>query len=214
MVPSSINEVAHPPRAVEDLIGQSFYPRSHLQEIDQLLREGIRDAENLLRSELADMNVVDYAQDQLVAAAYEEIRVRVAMDSGAVANVINPESLPGDCVPVPNPTDEHFINAQGGHIQRYGKCITKMTGKKGAVTCDWDVCDVARALHSVSTVCGQPEAPKQDVLFNAGHCYVVPPGVVERIMKEVNAVAEYERSGNLYIAEMTLSSFTRQGKSS
>ena len=66
----------------------------------------------------------------------------------------------------------------------------------------------------VATVCGQIEAPKQDVLFNAGHCYVVPPGVVDRIMREVNAVAEYERCGNLYIAEMTLSSFTRQGQKS
>ena len=214
VMPTNKDRIAHPPRAVEDIIGQSFYPRSRLQAIDQLLREGIMEAENVLRTEVAGLQIIDYAQDRLVVAAYEEVRVRVAMDSGAVANVINPESLPGDAVPVPNPTDEHFINAQGGHIQRYGKCLTKMTGKRGAVTCDWDVCDVARALHSVSTVCGQVEAPKQDVLFNAGHCYVVPPGVVDRIMREVNAVAEYERSGNLYIAEMTLSSFTRQGNSS
>ena len=185
-----------------------------MQEAEQLLRDGIQEAEELLKSEISNMNVVDYAQDRLLAAAYDEVRVRVAIDSGAVANVINPESLPGDAVPVPHPNDEHFINAQGGHIQRYGKCLTKMTGKRGAVTCDWEVCDVARALHSVSTVCGPVEAPKQDVLFNAGHCYVVPAGVVERIMKEVNAVAEYERSGNLYIADMTLSSFTRQGTSS
>ena len=71
--------------------------------------------------------------------------------------------------------------------------------------------DVTRALHSVSKVCGKPAAPKQDVLFNAEKCYVVPPGVVAKIMETIKAVAEYDRLGGLYVAEMTVSSFTRQG---
>ena len=64
----------------------------------------------------------------------------------------------------------------------------------------------------MSTVCGSYDGPgEKDVLFNNKTCYVVPPGVVERIMKEVQAAAEYPRGGNLYVAEMELSSFTRQG---
>ena len=39
---------------------------------------------------------------------------------------------------------------------------------------------------------------------------MVPPGVLEAIMKHVSAVAEYKREGNLYVAEMTMSSFQRQ----
>ena len=31
-------------------------------------------------------------------------------------------------------------------------------------------------------------------------------------MREIQAVAEYPREGNLYVAEMELSSFTRQGR--
>ena len=64
----------------------------------------------------------------------------------------------------------------------------------------------------MSTVCGPFDGPGvQDVLFNNKTCYVVAPGVVERIMREVLAVAEYPREGNLYVAEMELSGFARQG---
>ena len=38
-----------------------------------------------------------------------------------------------------------------------------------------------------------------------------PPGTVKRIMQTISAVAEYEREGNLYIAEMMMSRFPRQG---
>ena len=64
----------------------------------------------------------------------------------------------------------------------------------------------------MSTVSGPHDGPgQQDVLFNNKTCDVVPPGVVERIMGEVLAVAEYPREGNLYVAEMELSGFARQG---
>ena len=55
------------------------------------------------------------------------------------------------------------------------------------------------------------ENAKQDVLFDNDNCFVVPPGIVKRIMQVVKAVATYEREGNLYIAEMEVSSFPRQG---
>ena len=65
----------------------------------------------------------------------------------------------------------------------------------------------------MSTVCG-PAGPvgKQDVLFNNNVCVVVPPGIVDAILKLVTPVCEYQRNGNLYTASMTMSSFHRQGQ--
>ena len=53
------------------------------------------------------------------------------------------------------------------------------------------------------------ESGHQDVVFNNKTCVVVPPGVVAAIMEHVTPVAEYLREGNLYLAEVELSSFTR-----
>ena len=86
------------------------------------------------------------------------------------------------------------------------KCGEKQVG------CGWQVADVTRALHSVSRVAGPADGPGlQDVLFNNRKCYVVPPGVVDEIMKRVKAVIEYDRQGGLYLAEMTMTGFTGQG---
>ena len=49
------------------------------------------------------------------------------------------------------------------------------------------------------------------MLFNNNTCVVVPPGIVAAIMKIIKPVSEYKRNGNLYTAEMTMSSFPRQG---
>ena len=58
---------------------------------------------------------------------------------------------------------------------------------------------------------GGPSMAKQDILFNNDKCYVVAPGVVAKMMEKLTAVAEYDREGNLYIGEFSLSSFHRQG---
>ena len=89
-----------------------------------------------------------------------------------------------------------------------------MAGAHGEVGCSWNVAEVTRSLNSVSEVTGPFEHPVgyQDVLFNNKTCYVVPPGIVAEIMKRVKPVAEYPREGGLYLAEMTTSSFARQGQ--
>ncbi len=87
-----------------------------------------------------------------------------------------------------------------------------LQGKHGPVGCGWQVADVTRALHSVATVCGPVDAPEQDFLFCAGRGVIVHPGIVEQIMETVKPIAEYTREGNLYVAEMEMSSFTRQVK--
>ncbi len=52
---------------------------------------------------------------------------------------------------------------------------------------------------------------EQYVFFNNDDCFVVPPGTVLAIMQVANAIANYPRDGNLYLAHMVPSkSFGRQ----
>ena len=72
---------------------------------------------------------------------------------------------------------------------------------------------MARPLHSISTITGPEFGPaKQDVLFTNRKCVVVPPGIVEEILKRIRPVSEYTRTGNLYLGEFKMSGFTRQGQ--
>ncbi len=159
------------------------------------------------------VNVLDYEEDEgMLAAAVESVKIKPAIDSGAVANVVHPAELPDGVEVVPNDTDTHFTGAGGGRIKRFGSCVTKLSSEHGDVGCGWQLADVTRPLHSVSTVCGPQDHPtgKQDVLFNNKKCVVVPPGIVEEILRRVRPVAQYDRSGNLYVGEMTMSPFRRQ----
>ena len=51
-------------------------------------------------------------------------------------------------------------------------------------------------------------------MFNNKRGVVVPPGVVEKVLKmlDIEPITEYQRDGGLYIAEMELSDFIRQGQ--
>ena len=93
-------------------------------------------------------------------------------------------------------------------------CTTRMESKHGEVACDWELADVTRPLHSVSQIAGPLDGPgKFDILFNNKRCIVVPPGVVEQIARRLQGriQAEYPREGNLYVGDMTISGFGRQG---
>ena len=178
-------------------------------ELDELVQLAFAecgyDSLNILEEELEEAT--------LNAAIAETVRVKVAMDSGATANVAHPSQFPAGVEIIPNTTNRHFRGANNSRIERYGSAKTVLTGKHGSVGCAWQAADVSRALHSVSTVCGpeEDEIGKQDVLFNNKLCVVVPPGVVRAILKRIKPVAEYPREGDLYVGEMTMSSFTRQG---
>ena len=189
-----------------------------MAKINELLNsETAKNEPNMHQQQLQLIeNEVD---DELVAMAVPEtVKVTVAMDSGSVANVIHPNGLPAGTTPSGNEEDTHFSGAGGDRIRRYGHCKTMLQSPCGQVGCRWEVADVTRPLHAVSQVTGPEEHPVglQDVLFNNKRCVVVPPGVVERIIKELAAqkihpVAEYGRKGGLYLAEMQMSRFTRQG---
>ena len=146
--------------------------------------------------------------------APEEVTIVVAADSGAVTNVINPSELPAGCVPT-GANGEHFVGASGEHIERYGEVDTVVSSRHGKVACTWQAADVTRALHSISKVTGPEHGPGvHEVLFTNKRAVVVPAGFVEEILKQAKVVPllEYHRKGNLYLAEVKLSSFTRQAR--
>ena len=74
--------------------------------------------------------------------------------------------------------------------------------------------DVNRALHPVARVTGPKDGPgKQDVLFDNQVCVVVPLGTVKEILKRIKPLMRYQRGGNLYIDELSMTSlpsFQRQ----
>ena len=182
-----------------------FYP-----ELRDIVEEDVMKLVTLIAKE--EINCLYEESDDLIASATEVVRIRAAMDSGAVANVIHPEELPCDCSPTPNTTGKHFTGAGGSRIEKFGQCMAKLRGQHGSVGCDWSLADVSRPLHSVSQVCGPADGPgKQDVLFNNKRCVVVPAGIVEEICRRVDIAAEYPREGNLYVGEFDMSSFTLQG---
>lgn len=149
--------------------------------------------------------------EQVAVVACEKVRVGVAADSGATDNVIGLDDLPAGVVPE-GPIGPPFSNASGGDIQKFGKVATLMENEDGKVGCAWTACAVTRPLHSVSKVCGPEEGPGvQDFMFNNRIGVVMPPGLVNLILKYVKPVARYPRRGGLYVGDFEMSSFPRQG---
>ena len=115
-----------------------------------------------------------------------------------------------------NTTGRHFIGANDAHIEKYGSSKTVLTSTDTSVGCHWQMADVNRALHSVARVTGPRDGPgKQDVLFDNEVCVVVPPGTVKEILKRIKPLMRYERKGNLYMVEVSMTSlpsFQRQGQ--
>ena len=146
-----------------------------------------------------------------VAALAAKVRVGVAADSGATDNVIGLDDLPDGVVPE-GPAGPPFSNASGGDIKKYGKVVTLLENADGKVGCGWTACAVTRPLHSVSKVCGPEEGPGvQDFMFNNRIGVVMPPGLVDLLLKHIKPVARYPRRGGLYVGDFEMSSFTRQG---
>ncbi len=160
------------------------------------------------------LNVVDYAPEnntQLLTTAPAQVKVSVAADTGAVDNVIGPDDLAADMAP-DGKVERHFVGASDEHIENYGQCDSILSGDLGQVLCKWNVADVARPLHSISKMAGPEDGPGvHDILFNNKKGVVVPPGVVNAILEHIKPILQYDRKGGLYVAELTMSSFARQG---
>jgi hypothetical protein len=154
------------------------------------------------------------ADDGFIGVAVGRVRIRQAMDSGAVDHVIHPRELPDDAIIVPNTSGKHFRGANDSVIENYGDVETILETNLDAISCGWKAANVSRPLHSISKIAGPPggaKNSKQDVLFNNDVCVVVPPGIVAEILKRVTPVAAYAQEGDLYVGDMVLSSFHRQG---
>ena len=159
------------------------------------------------------INVLYDPEEEMIGATTEIVTVRPALDSGSVDNVIHPKELPSDANTTPNNTDSHFVGANNSRIEKFGTCDTSLESKCGKVGCHWKLADVSRPLHSVSRVTGPKDGPgKQDVIFNNRVGVVVPPGIVDEILKRVKPLARYEREGNLYVGEFKMSAFGRQSQ--
>ena len=168
-----------------------------------------------IQHELQQMERLMMIEEQIdeLNIVRDTTKVKVAMDSGAVKHVTHPSTLPSGAIITPNNTGRHFSGAGGETIEKYGDCMTTMTTTTGTeIAMPWNVACVARLLHAVSQVTGPADHPtgKHDVLFNNKRCVVVEPGVVEYILQHVKSIAEYPREGDLYLAEMQLSTFGRQ----
>ena len=99
-------------------------------------------------------------------------------------------------------------------IEYYGDVGTILESDKGSVGCSYAAADVSRPLRAVSQICGPvggAAVAKQDVMFNNDLCVVMPPGLVRELLKRIKPIAQYDREGNLYVGDMIMSSFTRQG---
>ncbi len=178
--------------------------------------------------ELEDNFDVDQLLDQIEMVDYEEYagdliaatesdpttEVEVAVDSGSVANVLRKGDVPAGAAMVPNDSEHHFVDAQGGRIKNHGTCKTVVVDANGKqIGCRWRVAGVSRPLHSVSCIAGPEEGPGEaEAVFSNKRCVVVPPGIVDKIMQRVKPITEYRRKGGLYVAKMTLSGFARQGR--
>ena len=147
--------------------------------------------------------------DQILACAPEETTVLVAADTGAVDHVIPIGALPRGCVP-DGVVERHFVGANDAHIEAYGGCDTLMTIREGPMACKYQVADVARTLRSVSRTTGPADGPgRYDVLFNNRLGVVVPAGIVDGILEKIQPIMQYDWRGDLYRAEVKLSSFLR-----
>ena len=150
--------------------------------------------------------------DSSVLSAEDVVRVKAALDSGACRSCLGPDDLPAGVEPSGNPTGASFVGANNSPIKRYGEAITKCRHAKGSFGTTWQVAAVTRPLAAVSQTCGPMDKPgRQEVIFTNQTSYILPPGAAAEIIKKFKPVAEFPREGNLYLAELELSSFAGQG---
>ena len=154
-------------------------------------------------------------EDNDICATTTVTKIEAAIDSGSVDNVMHPDEVPGGVEITSNKGGKHFVGANNARIENYGRCQTSIRAKtdKGVVDGEgwWTLADVTRPLHSVSKMCGPKDEPRQDALFNSKKCVVVPPGIVDKILQHIDPLLQYDRQGGLYVTEMELSPFRRQG---
>ncbi len=80
--------------------------------------------------------LVDEEEEELLGNIRERVRIRPAIDSGAVANVLHPKDLPADAEPKPITSGRHFVGANSSKIEKYGSCVTQLESDLGVIGCN------------------------------------------------------------------------------
>ena len=166
---------------------------------------------------LAPLEVV-YPEGAEIRAAEAEAKraprfkkLKVALDSGAGAHVVNREDVPGYAVrpSAMSQAGAAFLAADGGRIENHGEVHVNMVSydtKGGAhrITSRFEAADVTRALWSVGLICDSG----LDVQFTSARALVID--------KQGREVCAFDRINGLYIAEVDVEipneeSFQRRG---
>ena len=156
-----------------------------------------------LRAEHEAM-LAEYAEDDeddALLSAETDVPIEVALDSGCVAHVAEMKNIPA-AVAIEKPANgkiKNFVGAGGDTIKNHGSAKVVLEQENGKqVSSTFQVADVCRALHSVSTICDNDH----EVLFIKGSATVVPGGSLSKYLKEVKHLAAYPRRGGLYVSKM------------
>ena len=150
-------------------------------------------------------NVIDVVYPEgaeLLSSAVETpryISLKVCLDSGACAHVVNKKAVPGYAVKASamRRAGAAFFAADGGRIKNYGEVQVNMVsmdskGQKHNTTSRFEAADVTRALWSVGVICDSG----LDVRFSATRAWVLDEQGQEL------CVFHRTKGSGLYIAEV------------
>ena len=179
-------------------------------------------AEGYAQSHLAcgesqEFNVMEvvYPEDAELLATDPEVprftKLKVALDSGAGAHVINRRDAPGYTIQpsAMSKAGAAFLAADGGRIPNHGEVTVNMistdsSGTAHKISSRFEAADVTRALWSVGLICDSG----LDVKFTSKRALVCN--------KEGQELCVFTRSNGLYVAEVQVENpnhkdFHRQG---
>ncbi len=148
------------------------------------------------------IDVVYPESAELLSSAVEVpryIALKVCLDSGAGAHVVNKKAVPGYAVKesAMSKAGAAFFAADGGRIKNYGEVQVNMVsmdskGQKHNITSRFEAADVTRALWSVGVICDSG----LDVRFSATRAWVLDEQGQEL------CVFHRTKGSGLYIAEV------------
>ena len=145
--------------------------------------------------------IVDHEQSQKILYVPEEMKICIALDSGAVDHCANLRDLPNDVFVINDQPRRKFVNASGDDIDYWGQAQVRLQKQDGKhIGSSFQVMDVCRPLHSTSKICDQG----CNVVYTDKEAVVVPKGLLDKFLASVQRLATYPRAGGLYVAEMTV----------
>ena len=184
----------------EEDVHQSF--ADFLEKAGKKFKE--EEDERIKLREEHEAMLAEYAEDDdddALLSAETDVPIEVALDSGCVAHVAEMKNIPA-AVAIEKPANgkiKNFVGAGGDTIRNHGSAKVVLEQENGKqVSSTFQVADVCRALHSVSTICDNDH----EVLFIKGSATVVPGGSLSKYLKEVKHLAAYPRRGGLYVSKM------------